>query len=222
MAKKVRSPMHEILSQIDNGTNSANGVLSTLWRVLLKNRRIDGDAWEKLLDAWRATHEEMHGGESTVVKKGNLVKMLASPAMTWKTFIQGLQVLNSINHYKCIRFEIHLVPSKKGVPTEIVGINVVDRTQEIKDKYLVKNSTDGEDATTLVPGTILKQGTIYKAVGFNNRRFNGALLRFIGPLSYVIDKHSFDGCTGIGTLMLTADGMESDEWQIIGALGYGY
>lgn len=203
MKKKTKSPMVEVFDELDAGINSANGILARLWRRILSQRNIRGHQWERLLDRWRLSSIAVYGREAVNVKKNNLAKALASPNITWKTFIQGLQVLNAAGKYQCIRFEIHLI-SHRG-PTEVIGIDVVDRS---------KGSQPVSDinVTVLNPGDTVEHGRYYTPANFTNGAINNSVIKYRGTEPLVTHPDMFNGYTTIGSMVLMADGMESPDW----------
>lgn len=206
--KRYKSPMHEILDEVSNGTNSANGVVARLWRIILKHKNMQGHQWERLLERWRVNSVELYGEKDVSFKKSNMVKALAAPNMTWKTFMQGLQVLNSTNKYKCIRFEVHFVP-RKGKVTEIIGINVIDRTSEgMHDNH------GNINILPLVPTGTAMPNNYYRLSGFENGLFNGCVLRYKGSEEVVTSGDMFNGYTTIGSMVLMSDGMDSPDWIV--------
>jgi hypothetical protein len=207
--QRVRSPMHEILNEIHAGTNTANGVLSRLWRIILKNKNIQGHQWEKLLQRWQEKSTLVFGDKIVSFKKNNLIKGLASDSMTWKTFMQGLQILNSTGRYKCIRFEVHFVHNS-GTNKEVIGVNVIDRTYEVTD-----NHAHTVEYEKLVPGDVAIPGKHYIPEGFEEKKINGSILKCVSEFNIPQSASRFNGCSTVGTLLLEADGMESTDWMFI-------
>lgn len=203
--------MLEILDEISVGKNSSNGALSTLWCIILRRLNIEAHQWEKLLSIWCSRNILKHGESAIYIKKNNLVKSLAAKSMTWKTFLQGLQIINASNRYKCIRLEVHLIP-KRGNTTEVIGLDIYDRTQELSAKALNKNDPLYTNVPVLSPGMKAKPGKLYRLEGLDNRRFNNAVVECTGIENITIQADSFNGCTAIGSLLLDPVGIDSKQW----------
>jgi len=143
--------MQEILDDAQSSVFKAHGVLSRLWRIILRDKNIKGHHWEILLDRW--VQEQVKGDKRGAAGfvKSNLVKALAVPNMTWGNFLRGLQVLNALKQYKAIRFEVHLV-HQKGDRVDIIGLDITDsinavKTEEEEDENGVSVVDSSEEPT---------------------------------------------------------------------------
>ena len=212
MKEQSKNPMSTMLHELAKGhSGDANGALSKLWRRCLWQLNMTGIQWSRLLDRWRANAIPVLGETAVDTKKGNLLKALASSDMSWKSFIQGLQVLNATGKYKTIRFEIHLVPARRGV-TEIIGINVTDvKADEQKASDLLS-------AEVIVPGMVAVPGKHYRAKNFTNNGINGSTFTYIGEEPKTILDSEFNGCVLVGVMLLDNSGGESLTWRVINNL----
>lgn len=207
-APKQKSPMHVILSEVNRGINTANGALSKLWRTVLRDRNINGHQWERLLKTWQDKAKAVYFPSNINFKKNNLVKSLASGSMTWKVFMQGLQVLNSTGLYKSIRFEIHFVHAV-GDRVDKVGIDVVDRTNEYKEGEYCAGFSE------LRPGDIAEPGEFYVLKGF---KLDGITVKCTAPNPMTLNQDAFDNVKVYGNLMFEDDGMINEDWAVINPL----
>lgn len=205
--QRAKSPMHVILNEVHSGINTANGVLSRLWRIILRDKNIHGHQWERLVSKWSEKGVEILGKDTASVKKGNTIRSLAESNMTWKVFMQGLQILNASNRYKCIRFEVHFVHHKDN-KSDIIGVNVIERNNRISGDDVDDEYKELRPEHTAVPGEV------YRLRGFVNSRINECLVRCISSLPLSITANTFDGYSIVGTLLMDADGMESLDWAV--------
>jgi hypothetical protein len=197
--------MHTVIDEVRAGINSANGILSRLWRLLLSRKQITAHKWERLFKRWIELNKPLMDETALRSKKGGLPKALAKDHMTWKVFIQGLQVLNSYNEYSFIRFEIHL-KHRKSNNVDIVGLNVIDKTVQTYEEV------DDESVETLTPGKTAIPGKTYRLEGFDNTKVNGKILRRVGEGEITPDSDYFDGCFFYLDAVIEKDGRESTDW----------
>lgn len=211
---KRKNPMWFVLSNPKDAINSANGVLSKLWAMIIDDQGINGAQWDRLLDGWRKRNEAVLGRSEAAAKKSNLAKALGAPTMTWNVFYSGLQILNSNNRFKKIRFEIHLVP-KRG-PTEIIGLDVINReVHRHEDPYTQYAREAG--IKTLKPGERATPGERYIVEEFDNERFRGIVLEYTGTVGRSFTSDAFNGYSVCESLVLDDTGAPSNHWiRIIG------
>lgn len=94
--------MQGLLSSDDQTLMAANGALSRLWRVTLRQLGMSSLRWERLLTAYWDEDTRRQGRRDKSMK-GNLVKGLVVADMTWRIFCRGLTVLGCKNASITIR-----------------------------------------------------------------------------------------------------------------------
>ena len=211
--RKAKSPMHVLLNDLESGINSANGVLSRLWRMVLHDRNMTGHEWERLLQLWMAKTKDILGGDSNSLTnaKGNYSKTLAAPRMTWKLWMNGLQILNADNKYKRIRFEVHLVHTK-GDKTDIIGIDVIDRRNDVKREESVGAFV------SLKPGDTALPGGLYAPYDFENKEMEKVIIKCKSSMPISMAADCFNGYSIAGTLVLDEEGGISEDWAVVPVL----
>lgn len=134
---RKKSPMQEILADTAKSVHKAHGVLSRLWRMILRDKNIKGNHWEVLLGRWTQNQVKGSNQGSAGYVKSNQVKALAVDNMTWANFLKGLQIINALGQYKAIRFEVHLVHAK-GDRTDIIGLDITDSLNSVDEEEMAE------------------------------------------------------------------------------------
>jgi len=95
-----------LLTDQDKGitkTHGSNGVLSRLWRQMLKDMNIGPSKFGALLQSYilDPRNRVPNNRKDQISTRGNLTKEFARPQMTWKVFCKALRFLN-INKIKFV------------------------------------------------------------------------------------------------------------------------
>lgn len=101
----IDTDITSVLVSPDKRVREASDVLSRMYRTILANRALGWQKWNTLL-----THhlERSYGGVMMSIDKitndrGNLRKALGAPAMTWPTFVKGIDIFNPEEaHFKIV------------------------------------------------------------------------------------------------------------------------
>jgi hypothetical protein len=92
-----------MLSAADKRIDEAEDDLTYLWRSMLRTRRITEDGFNKGLNLWliRNINEGTIKTAQRSSIRGNLIRALSEPTMTWKTFLRGMSILR----VEAVRFQ---------------------------------------------------------------------------------------------------------------------
>jgi hypothetical protein len=124
----ARNQVMRLLNQADkgaSGTSGAGGVLSRLWRQQLKDLGINIQRWNDLM--YNFVTDPRNGFPPTKrdqqSARGNLVKELARPQMTWKVFMKAQRFLGASDmtiaiecNYLNGKRSVHSTPVNFGMP----------------------------------------------------------------------------------------------------------
>jgi hypothetical protein len=123
----ARNQVMRLLSQADkgtSGTSGAGGVLSRLWRQQLKDLGINIQRWNDLM--YTFVTDPRNGFPPTKrdqqSARGNLVKELARPQMTWKVYMKAQRFLGVSD--MTIAIECNYVNGKRSVHSTAVNFGV--------------------------------------------------------------------------------------------------
>lgn len=98
--RKIR-PITQMLDDPNKGINKTYGgwgVLSKLWRIILKQNQISGYRFSVLMDRYikdPANRSRKSEGEH-FDNRGNLNKEFSNPTMSWKVFLKGMRFMQFI------------------------------------------------------------------------------------------------------------------------------
>lgn len=107
----------DLIEQGVSGILGTQNVLARLWRIILNKYMLSGRQWQQQVTQYQekvARSTTKKGGANI---KGNLTRSLAKDAISWKTFLAGLSIIQ----FDKIRIEVHL--TKKG-KTEVIGLDI--------------------------------------------------------------------------------------------------
>lgn len=127
---KDRQTIKEVLKDQNKGIEKTENLLSRLFRTILYNLNITYPLFEN--DFRRYLHDPYNGVQDDPTARnnhrGNVMKELASPSMTWSVFLKGLRVLG------VTEFEIVLNIRRKDEITQhaVLAKNCIS-TQSDKD-----------------------------------------------------------------------------------------
>ena len=127
LSKIIASPDKEITK-----TAGAGGVLSRLWRQMLMDMGIGPVHYDMLLQRYVTDPRNgiPNNRKDQTSARGNIVKELAKPHMTWKVFCKGLRYL-SIVKFELIIKAYHYDGRTSSHKTQI-GLGAV---QDIKEEH---------------------------------------------------------------------------------------
>lgn len=116
--RKRGSNLYRMLER-DTGSQTAtpgpNGVLSRLWRNILIERNVNGNMLNILLEKY-VTNPRNHirpNRKDQISARGNLMKEISRPQMTWKVFCKAMKFLN------IAKMEVIIIATDlRGVKTE--------------------------------------------------------------------------------------------------------
>jgi hypothetical protein len=124
----ARNQVMRLLSQADkgaSGTSGAGGVLSRLWRQQLKDLGINIQRWNDLMYTFVTDPRNGYPANKRDQQsaRGNLVKELARPQMTWKVFMKAQRFLGVSDmtiaiecNYLSGKRSVHSTPVNFGTP----------------------------------------------------------------------------------------------------------
>lgn len=118
--------LQRIVRSNDKAINEARGPLAKLFRKILFDTKMDQIKVEKLMRQYldNPLNNIPRDNKIRSSERGNLIKEISRPNMTWKVFMKGLRFLSPV----AVRFEVHLTwrnqPGPGGTSTTIHGINV--------------------------------------------------------------------------------------------------
>lgn len=142
MAIKTKKNLSKIIAAKDkeiNKTAGAGGVLSRLWRQMLIDMGIGPVHYDMLLQRYVTDPRNgiPNNRKDQTSARGNIVKELAKPHMTWKVFCKGLRYL------AIVRFELIIkayhYDGRTSTHKTSVGLGAV---QEIKEEHELVQEID--------------------------------------------------------------------------------
>lgn len=105
--------LYRVIAKKNCGVHEATGVLARLWRGIMSDIEMNQDKMHGMLTRW--VNDPYNGipNDNRVksTERGNLVKELAQPDITWKVFLKGIRVLAPMS----VKFEMHFRWSKLSV-----------------------------------------------------------------------------------------------------------
>lgn len=93
--KKKLTNLSRILTDPNKRIDESEDDLTYLWRSLLRSRRINETGFNEGLDLWltRNINEGKIKASKRSSIRGNVIRALSEPTMTFKTFQRGLSIL---------------------------------------------------------------------------------------------------------------------------------
>jgi hypothetical protein len=137
----MNEDLSDMLTSSDKGASQATGVLSRLFRQILKDRNTSMQQWTNLMLRYLddPNNNIPRNGKDRSSARGNLNKELKRKRMTWKVFRKAMKFLAP----KWIRFEVHAGWHDPTSPVSIHTINL--------DIYNTSVDDDESDEDTDTP-----------------------------------------------------------------------
>lgn len=113
--------LHSMLLSPTKDVTKARGILARLFRQIMMDLNITPMMFNNLMIKYLSNpaNGNFNDGKSRSSERGNLIKEIRRPNMSWNVFLKCLRFLNPIS----IRFEVHLSWGGKR-STTIHGIDI--------------------------------------------------------------------------------------------------
>lgn len=137
-----------------HGRVSETGILARVFLKLIINRKITVDAVQDLLERYTADPVNCVHPSKRLSVRGNLIKELGKPQMTWRVFLKGLRLL------RVVKFRISVKiwfadsePTEASFQTRLIpSVPVIDDEPEFDETLTAKNI-----AVPRTPGVVNRQ-----------------------------------------------------------------
>lgn len=121
--------LDKILSARDKGLSEAAGPLARLYRQILLDHNIDWYKMNNLLNRYveDPRNRVANDRKTRSSERGNMIKEIARPDMTFKVFFKGIRLLAPVR----ARFEVHLEwgSKKKTITGFHIPLNMDEEQQ---------------------------------------------------------------------------------------------
>ncbi len=125
--------LNNLLSHKTKKIHEAVGVLARLYRQILLETNVTPSHMDKLLTLWvnDPRNRIPNDGKCRSTERGNMIKELSNPEMSWRVFLKGIKLLRPID----VHLEVHLRWSRKKVTIHgfTMAINDIDTDAESTD-----------------------------------------------------------------------------------------
>lgn len=123
--KEKKNAMVALIEQGVSSINRDTNILGRLWRIILYEEGLTAHQWQRLITKYQQRMIKLSSVKGSANLKGNLIRSLAEPKISWGTFMRGLSVLE----YEKIGFKLEL--TKRGRTREVgVTLNIFDIKQD--------------------------------------------------------------------------------------------
>lgn len=134
----------DILADDDKGVRRARGIPSLFWRKLLQIRKIDGDKWDRLMNAFlmdprNGVPDNPRDRSST---RGNVNRELRRDNMTWKVFLKALNFSGAVK----VSFTLSVTFSDNK--TYHISAKMLDQRTTLN---VIEDESDEDDTLPQIP-----------------------------------------------------------------------
>jgi hypothetical protein len=143
--KKKSNPIQTLLSTPGKGKTEPGGVrgfFAAFYRSILDDINMNPMWWDSLMKDWLSDYRQGAGEEprkKITSMRGNLMKELGKPEMTWKVFFKGIRFLQPIK----VEFALRITWRAKRVTEHVQAIEFGERSNLAA--LLEDLKEDGED-----------------------------------------------------------------------------
>lgn len=221
MKKGKTNPMaRKLKGLLTEKPDASKGVLYNLWSRLLFNAGtkdnqpapITEAEWMRSLNSWADSKiKEGLDAESINQKRSSLPRVLASDNITWRTFMQGLEILAQNDRFEDIRIEIQLKP--KGLPTRVLGVNIA-MSPETFELASQARALIEMGVPRLGPGMEIRPKQVYVLDGFLNSDVLFVPMLYRGTVKRIVEMDEFNGYTIQGTMVMDKNGIPVRDWVV--------
>lgn len=127
--KKKSNPIQVLLSTPGKGKTEPGGVrgfFASFYRSILDDINMNHMWWDSLMKDWLSDYRQGAGEEprkKITSMRGNLMKELGKPEMTWKVFFKGLRFLQPIK----IEFSVRITWRTKKITEHTQTVDFGER-----------------------------------------------------------------------------------------------
>lgn len=107
--KEKKNAMVALIEKGKDGVNGTTNILARLWRIILAEENLTIHNWQRLLNKYQMRMHKLSSMKGSANLKGNLIRSLAEPKISWGSLIRGINILE----YEEMEMRIRL--KKRGV-----------------------------------------------------------------------------------------------------------